>query len=194
LREHYDAAAHAKSYAEAGAAAISVLTEPTFFDGSLEHLDAVRQAVGVPLLRKDFIVSTYQLVEAVGAGADAVLLIAGALGDAELRDLLAQARTLGLAALVEVHDEAELDRALAGGATIVGVNSRDLRTLSVDLTVLERIAAVLPRHVTAVAESGIRTSADLSRLSDAGYHAFLVGERLMTQPDPGAALRELRAQ
>lgn len=194
LREHYDAAAHAKSYAEGGAAAISVLTEPTFFDGSLEHLDAVRQAVSVPLLRKDFIVSTYQLVEAVGAGADAVLLIVGALSDVDLHDLLAQARTLGLAALVEVHDEAELDRALAGGATIVGVNSRNLRTLSVDLTVLDRIAAVLPRHVTAVAESGIRTSADLSRLSDAGYHAFLVGERLITRPDPGAALRELRGQ
>jgi indole-3-glycerol phosphate synthase len=194
LREHYDAAAHAKSYAEAGAAAISVLTEPTFFDGSLEHLDAVRQAVSVPLLRKDFIVSTYQLVEAVGAGADAVLLIVGALSDVDLHDLLAQARTLGLAAVVEVHDEAELDRALAGGATIVGVNSRNLRTLAVDLTVLDRIAAVLPRHVIAVAESGIRTSADLSRLSDAGYHAFLVGERLMTRPDPGAALRELRGQ
>jgi indole-3-glycerol phosphate synthase len=194
LREHYDAAAHAKSYAEAGAAAISVLTEPTFFDGSLEHLDAVRQAVSVPLLRKDFIVSFYQLVEAAGAGADAVLLIVGALSDVDLHDLLAQARTLGLAALVEVHDEAELDRALAGGATIVGVNSRNLRTLSVDLTVLDRIAAVLPRHVTAVAESGIRTSADLSRLSDAGYHAFLVGERLITRPDPGAALRELRGQ
>jgi indole-3-glycerol phosphate synthase len=192
LREHYDAAAHAKSYAEAGAAAISVLTEPTFFDGSLDHLAAARQTVDVPLLRKDFIVTAYQLVEAVGAGADAVLLIVGALSDADLHDLLAQARTLGLAALVEVHDEAELDRALAGGATIIGVNSRNLRTLSVDPTVLDRIAAVLPRDVTAVAESGIRTSADLSRLSDAGYHAFLVGERLMTCPDPGAALRELR--
>ena len=194
LREHYDAAAHAKSYAEAGAAAISVLTEPTFFDGSLEHLDAVRQAVDVPLLRKDFIVSSYQLLEAVGAGADAVLLIVGALSDGDLHDLLTQAGTLGLAVLVEVHDEAELDRALAAGATIVGVNSRNLRTLSVDLTVLDRIAAVLPRDVTAVAESGIRTSGDLSRLSDAGYHAFLVGERFMTRPDPGAALRELRGQ
>lgn len=194
LREHYDAAAHAKAYAQAGAAAISVLTEPTFFDGSLEHLDAARQAVDVPLLRKDFIVSAYQLVEAVGAGADAVLLIVGALSDVELHDLLAQTRTLGLAALVEVHDEGELDRALFAGATIVGVNSRNLRTLSVDLTVLDRIAAVLPPDVTAVAESGIRTSADLARLSNAGYHAFLVGERLMTCPDPGAALRELRCR
>jgi indole-3-glycerol phosphate synthase len=188
----YDAAAHARSYAEAGAAAISVLTEPTFFDGAIDHLRAVRQAVDVPLLRKDFIVSAYQLVEAVDAGADAVLLIVAALNDADLRDLLAQARMLGLAALVEVHDEAELERAIAGGATIVGVNSRNLRTLSVDVTVLERIATVLPPQVTAVAESGIRTSADLSRLSDAGYHACLVGERLITQADPGAALRELR--
>jgi indole-3-glycerol phosphate synthase len=192
LRVDYDAAAHARSYAEAGAAAISVLTEPTFFDGAIDHLRAVRQAVDVPLLRKDFIVSAYQLVEAVDAGADAVLLIVAALNDADLRDLLAQARMLGLAALVEVHDEAELERAIAGGATIVGVNSRNLRTLSVDVTVLERIATVLPPQVTAVAESGIRTSADLSRLSDAGYHACLVGERLITQADPGAALRELR--
>ena len=192
LRVDYDAAAHARSYAEAGAAAISVLTEPTFFDGAIDHLSSVRQAVNLPLLRKDFIVSAYQLVEAVDAGADAVLLIVGALCDEDLRDLLAQARILGLAALVEVHDEAELDRAIAGGATIVGVNSRNLRTLSVDVTVLERIATVLPPQVTAVAESGIRTSADLARLSDVGYHACLVGERLITQADPGAALRELR--
>lgn len=192
LRERYDAAAHAKSYAEAGAAAISVLTEPTFFDGSLEHLTAVRQTVDIPLLRKDFIISHYQLVESVAAGADAVLLIVGALSDGDLRDLLTHARALGLAALVEVHDEAELDRAIATGAMIVGVNSRNLRTLSVDLTVLDRVAALLPAPVTAVAESGIRTSADISRLSDAGYHAFLVGERLITQPEPGTALRELR--
>jgi len=192
LRVSYDPAAHARSYAEAGAAAISVLTEPTFFDGAIDHLSSVRQAVDLPLLRKDFIVSAYQLVEAVDAGADAVLLIVGALCDEDLRDLLAQARILGLAALVEVHDEAELDRAIAGGATIVGVNSRNLRTLSVDVTVLERIATVLPPQVTAVAESGIRTNADLARLSDVGYHACLVGERLITQADPGAALRELR--
>lgn len=192
LRADYDAAAHAASYAAAGAAAISVLTEPTFFDGSLDHLSAVRRAVNIPVLRKDFIVSEYQLFEAVAAGADAVLLIAGALNDADLRALLAEAGKHGLAALVEVHDEAELDRAIAAGATIVGVNSRDLRTLSVDLTVLDRIAPLLPRDVTAVAESGIRTGADLARLSDAGYHAVLVGERLITRPDPGAALRELR--
>jgi indole-3-glycerol phosphate synthase len=191
LRHEYEPAAHARAYAQAGAAAISVLTEPTFFDGSLDHLRAVRAAVDVPLLRKDFIVSEYQLFEAVEAGADAVLLIVGALDDAALRRLIVQAREAGLATLVEVHDERELDRAVDGGASIVGVNSRNLRTLEVDLTVLDRIAAML-EGVTAVAESGIRTTADLTRLGDAGYQAFLVGERLITQPDPGMALRELR--
>lgn len=192
LREDYTPALHAAAYAKAGAAAISVLTEPTFFDGSLEHLRAVRAAVDVPLLRKDFIVSDYQLLEAAAAGADAALLIVGALNDAALRGLLARATQLGLAALVEVHDEGEQRRALDAGAAIVGVNSRNLRTLTVDLGVLDRIAATLPHGVTAVAESGIRSTADLNRLADAGYHAFLVGERLITQPDPGAALQQLR--
>jgi indole-3-glycerol phosphate synthase len=192
LRADYEPAVHAAAYARSGAAAISVLTEPTFFDGDLEHLRAVRQAVDVPLLRKDFIVAEYQLLEAADAGADAVLLIAGALDDGALRYLLNQAGALGLAALVEVHDERELRRALDAGATILGVNSRDLRTLSVDLTVLDRLAAALPPGITAVAESGIRTTADLTRLSAMGYHACLVGERLITRPDPGAALEELR--
>lgn len=192
LRQEYEPAAHARAYAQAGAAAISVLTEPAFFDGSLDDLRAVRGAVEIPLLRKDFIVSTYQLFEAVEAGADAVLLIAGALDDASLRRLIVEAGDVGLAALVEVHDEAELGRAVDAGASIVGVNSRNLRTLEVDLTVLDRIAVRLPAGVTAVAESGIRTAEDLARLTAAGYHAFLVGERLITQPDPGTALRELR--
>ena len=194
LRHEYEPAAHARAYADAGAAAISVLTEPTFFDGSLDHLRAVRGAVDVPLLRKDFIVSGYQLLEAVEAGADAVLLIVGALDAAALRRLIAEANALGLATLVEVHDEGELRRAVDAGASIVGVNSRNLRTLDVDLTVLDRIAAMIPAGVIAVAESGIRTTADLTRLAGAGYGAFLVGERLITQPDPGAALRELRGR
>lgn len=192
LREHYDAAAHARSYADAGAAAISVLTEPTFFDGAPEHLRAVRAAVTVPLLQKDFIVSDYQLVEAVALGADAILLIVGALSQAVLTLLLAGARSRRLAVLVEVHDLEELGRAIDAGARIVGVNSRNLRTLGVDLAVLDEVAAALPSDVIAVAESGIRTGQDLTRLSAAGYHAFLVGERLITQPDPGVALRELR--
>jgi indole-3-glycerol phosphate synthase len=194
LRADYHPADHAAAYAQAGAAAISVLTEPTFFDGSLDHLRAVRKAVDLPLLRKDFIVSHYQLVEAVEAGADAILLIVGALSDDELQSLLRRASDMGLAALVEVHDETELRRASDAGASIVGVNSRNLRTLEVDLTVLDRVAAVLPGNATAVAESGIRSAADMTRLTDAGYHAFLVGERLIAQSDPGAALRELRAR
>jgi indole-3-glycerol phosphate synthase len=192
LRPDYDPVAHALAYEAAGAAAISVLTEPTFFDGALEHLRAVRAAVQVPLLRKDFILSDYQLVEAMASGADAVLLIVSALDDRQLQELLARAHALGLACLVEVHDADEITRALEAGARVVGVNSRNLRTLAVDMHVLDTAAALLPASVTAVAESGIRSSEDLARLSAAGYAAFLVGERLMTRPDPGAALKALR--
>jgi indole-3-glycerol phosphate synthase len=192
LRQCYDPAAHARAYADAGAVAISVLTEPTFFDGSPGHLMDVRAAVDVPLLRKDFIVSEYQLLEAAVLGADAALLIVGALEQEALVLLLGAARRLGLAALVEVHDRAELRRALDAGAHIIGVNSRNLRTLGVDLDVLEALAGEIPEEAIAVAESGIRTPADLSRLSAAGFDAFLVGERLIAQLDPGAALRELR--
>lgn len=191
LREDYEPARHARDYEEAGAAAISVLTEPTFFDGDPQHLADVRQAVDLPLLRKDFIVSEYQLLEAVALGADAVLLIVGALDNHDLKRLLRSAASLGLAALVEVHDVAEMDRALEAGARVVGVNSRNLRTLTVDLDVLDVVGARLPDGIVAVAESGIRSPADLSRLSAAGYDAFLVGERLIAQADPGAALREL---
>jgi indole-3-glycerol phosphate synthase len=193
LRRRYEPAAHARAYADAGAAAISVLTEPTFFDGDPQHLRDVRAAVDLPLLRKDFIVSEYQLLEAAVLGADAVLLIVGALEPHDLTRLLGAAAGLGLAALVEVHDLGELERALDGGARLVGVNSRNLRTLQVDPGVFDTVAERLPPGVTAVAESGIRRPEDLSRLSAAGYHAFLVGERLIAQPDPGAALRELRA-
>jgi indole-3-glycerol phosphate synthase len=192
LRRDYDPAAHARAYADAGAAAISVLTEPTFFDGSPDHLRDVRAAVELPLLRKDFIVTEYQLFEAASLGADAVLLIVAALEQRELVELLGKADGLGLAVLVEVHDLEELHRALDAGARLVGVNSRNLRTLAVDLGVLDAVAGQLPSGVTAVAESGIRTRDDITRLSRAGYHAFLVGERLIAQPDPGAALRELR--
>jgi len=192
LREDYDAADHARAYADAGAAAISVLTEPTFFDGALEHLAAVRAAVQIPVLRKDFIVTRYQVLEAVMAGADAVLLIVGALTPAGLRDLLAVAADAGAAALVEVHDEDELAMAIDAGAEVVGVNSRNLRTLAVEPELHERIASKLPASAVTVAESGLRETADLQRLERAGYSAFLVGERLIVQPDPGAALRALR--
>jgi indole-3-glycerol phosphate synthase len=189
----YDPAAIASSYERHGAAAISVLTEPTFFDGSLDHLARVRQAVQVPLLRKDFIVERYQLLEARLAGADAVLLIVAALDDETLPRLLAEARTLGLDALVEVHDEDELDRAISAGADTIGVNNRNLRTLKVDVATSHRLAARMPEHVLAVAESGLRSGGDLRTLRDAGYRAFLVGEGFMTAQDPGAALGALLA-
>ena len=194
LRPDYDPAAHARAYAEAGAAAISVLTEPTFFDGAPDHLRCVRAAVQIPVLRKDFIVSEYQLIEAAELGADAALLIVAALEQSTLRELLTAAKSLRLAALVEVHDRQELLRALDADAQIIGVNSRNLRTLAVNPDVLAELASELAPDRLAVAESGIRTSADIARLSGLGYHAFLVGERLITQPDPGAALRQLRQE
>ncbi len=192
LRQHYDPAAIAREYEAAGAAAISVLTESTFFSGSLDHLRAVRRVVSLPLLRKDFIVTAFQVEEAVAAGADAILLIVGALTAAELAELLARARRARLAALVEVHDRAELDAALEAGATIVGVNSRNLRTLDVDLEVFDALAESLPDSVIAVAESGLKTPGDLRRLRDLRYDAFLIGERFMTEVSPGAALGALR--
>ena len=191
LRADYDPAAIARGYADAGAAAISVLTEPTFFDGALEHLAAVRQAVDVPLLRKDFIVSEYQLLEAKAAGADAVLLIVSALRPVELKVLHDHAVRLGLDVLVEVHDARELDVALDSGARIVGVNNRNLRTLEVDVSASENLIARVPAEVIAVSESGLKTADDLARLRQLGYRAFLIGERFMTVADPGRALREL---
>ena len=193
LRADYDPATIASGYAAAGAAAISVLTEPTFFDGSLEHLRAVRAAVEVPILRKDFIVSEYQVLEAKAAGADAILLIVAALDAVELKSLAAQAAALGMDALVEVHDADELAMAIDSGARIIGVNNRNLRTLEVDVKASERVVGLIPGGVVAVSESGLRTPDDLLRLSQLGYRAFLIGERLMTLPDPGGALRELLA-
>ena len=191
LRADYDPVAIARGYAEAGAAAISVLTEPTFFDGSLDHLAAVHAAVDVPLLRKDFIVSEYQMLEARVAGASAVLLIVAALTPGELKTLAQQAATWGLDVLVEVHDGDELAVAADAGARVVGVNNRNLRTLAVDVKASEALIARMPKGVVAVSESGLRTSDDLVRLRGLGYQAFLVGERFMTAENPGAALREL---
>jgi len=188
LRRSYDPAAIAASYEAAGAAAVSVLTEPAFFDGDIEHLRSARTRVSLPLLRKDFVVSPYQVVEAREAGADATLLIAGALEGAALPELVACAAEQGLAALVEVHDERELERTLAAGATIVGVNSRNLRTLRVDLDVARRLAPRLPAGVIGVAESGLKSREEVEELGELGYRAFLVGERFMTAVDPGEAL------
>jgi indole-3-glycerol phosphate synthase len=194
LREHYDPVAIASGYADAGAAAISILTEPTFFDGSLEHLAAVRPVVSVPILRKDFIVSEYQLHEARAAGADAVLLIVGALRPVELKVLHEHAARLGLDVLVEVHDATELAIAIDAGARIVGVNNRNLRTLEVDVGVSERLIANMPAEVIAVSESGLRTATDIMRLKELGYRGFLIGERFMSTENPGAQLEELLAQ
>jgi indole-3-glycerol phosphate synthase len=193
IRAEYDPMTIAHGYQQAGAAAISVLTEPTFFDGSLDHLRAVRAVVDIPILRKDFIVSDYQLLEARAAGADAVLLIVAALHADELRRLRERANDLGLDTLVEVHQPDELSAAVDAGAEVIGVNNRNLRTLAVDLRASDLVMAQMPSHVTAVSESGLRTAADLARLSALGYRAFLIGERLMAEPDPGAALEALLA-
>jgi indole-3-glycerol phosphate synthase len=191
LRADYDPVAIARRYVDAGAAAISVLTEPTFFDGSLDDLAAVRQAVSAPLLRKDFIISEYQLLEACAAGADAVLLIAAALQAAEMKTLHAQAHALGLDVLVEVHDARELAVAADAGARIVGVNNRDLRTLQVDVRRSEELIAKMPPGVIAVSESGLSSADDLLRLRALGYRAFLIGERFMSAENPGDALKKL---
>ena len=191
MRAAYDPVGIAQGYELAGAAAISVLTEPGFFDGALAHLSAVRDAVSIPLLRKDFIVDRYQLLEARAFGADAILLIVAALTDAELAQLAADAQALGLAALVEVHSTEECHRAMDAGATIIGVNNRNLRTLEVDLDASRVIAGMLPKDVIAISESGLKTAADLRSMQALGYRAFLMGERFMIEPDPGAALRGL---
>lgn len=193
LREHYDPVAIATGYADAGAAAISVLTEPTFFDGSLEHLQAVSAAVDVPVLRKDFVISEYQLLEAKAAGADAVLLIVAALRPAELKVLHDHARRHGLDVLVEVHDATELAIAIDAGARIVGVNNRNLRTLQVDVHASETLIGRMPAGVLAVSESGLKTADDLQRLKALGYSAFLIGERFMAAADPGSELKNLLA-
>ncbi|HEV7888013.1 MAG TPA: indole-3-glycerol phosphate synthase TrpC [Acidimicrobiales bacterium] len=182
----------AKSYAAGGASCLSVLTDVEFFGGSPEDLAESRAAVDLPVLRKDFTVCEADVADARLMGADAVLLIAAALDDAELRAFHALALEVGLDALVEVHDEAEVERALAAGASLVGVNQRDLVTFEVDTDRAVRVAAAIPDTVVRVAESGIRGADDARRLRDAGYHAVLVGESLVTSPDPAAAVRGLR--
>ena len=191
LAERYDPVAIAKAYSAGGAAAISVLTEPTFFDGSLEHLAAVRGAVTLPLLRKDFVVDEYQIFEARAHGADAILLIVAGLEQTHLVRLQQRAWNLGLAALVEVHDEGELTRAIDAGARVIGVNNRNLRTLTVDKDASYRLVERIPKNAIGVSESGLQSREDLEALSAAGYRAFLIGERFMTDPDPAGALRAL---
>ncbi len=193
IREDFDAVAIARAYAAAGAACISVLTDPHFFGGTLDDLVGVREAVDTPLLRKDFVIDPYQIDEARVMGADAILLIVAALDCAELKGLHDHARSLGLDVLVEVHDDEELEQALAIHSKLIGVNNRDLRTFDVDLATTERIAARLDDpEVVLIAESGISNVEDVARLERAGVAGFLVGESLMRQPDPGEALKTLR--
>ena len=193
LREQFDPVALARSYVEAGTAAVSVLTDEPHFQGSLDHLASIRAALpqGPPLLRKDFLFDHYQLYEARVHGADAVLLIAAILNSALLAQLIGLVKALDMDALVEVHDELELERALMASADLIGVNNRDLRTFEVDLATTERLRPLIPAEVTVVAESGILTRADIQRLQALDVHAVLIGEALVTAPDPAAKIREL---
>lgn len=194
LCSNYRPSEIAAGYQAAGAVALSVLTEQQFFRGSLDHLAAVRQAAGLPVLRKDFIVDSYQVYESVAAGADALLLIVAALVDKDLRELIELSCRLQISALVEVHNADEVDRALQAGARIVGVNNRDLRTFEVDLETSLRLRTGIPRGCLTVSESGISSADDLDCLEKAGFDAVLIGERLITQAEPGRALLELLQQ
>jgi len=191
LRPDYHPADIARSYERGGAAAVSVLTEPTFFDGSLAHLEEVCAAVALPILRKDFIVDEYQLLEARAAGADAVLLIVAACSSRELAGLIEAARGMGLASLVEAHTADEIRLAVDAGATTIGVNSRDLRTLDVDRRACDMLVGDIPPGCVAVAESGVRSPDDVRHLHGIGYQAVLIGEWLMNQSDPAAALQAM---
>jgi len=187
----FDPADIANRYQQGGAAAISVLTDQQFFQGNLDHLAQARAAVELPVLRKDFTIDEFHVYEAAAYGADAILLIAAILPVDEMRRFRELAASLGLAALVEVHDEAELDAAIDSGAEIIGVNNRDLRTFEVKLETSLRLAERIPSETVKVSESGFHSGADVRRLVDAGYDAFLVGEHLMRAADPAAALRAL---
>jgi indole-3-glycerol phosphate synthase len=191
LRDPFDPVALGRSLEAAGAAALSVLTEPEFFHGSLKNLRDARKEIALPVLRKDFIFDPWQVWEARANDADSFLLIVAALDDVLLRELIVLGRELGMEPLVEVHTGAELDRALAAKARIVGVNNRDLKTLSVRVETSFELIERIPDDCIAVSESGLRTHDDLLRLRHAGFDAFLIGEHLMVAPDPAAALADL---
>ncbi len=193
IRQAADVADVVAGYQRGGAAAISVLTDTPFFGGELADLTSARAATELPILRKDFIIDPYQVAEARAAGADALLLIVAALGEQDLRELLAATRASGMEALVETHDADELRRAIAAGARVIGVNNRDLRTFHVDTDLAVELRPQVPGEYLMVAESGVRTADDVRRLRRAGIEAVLVGEALMRSPDPESALRELMA-
>lgn len=191
IRAQFDPAALARAYQTGGAACLSVLTDTPFFEGKDDDLAAARAAVRLPVLRKDFILDPYQILESRALGADCILLIVAALGDAMARELAAAAAEHGLDVLAEVHDRAELDRALALEVRLIGINNRNLKTLVTDLAVSEQLAPMVPPDRFLIAESGIRANADLRRLASIGTQCFLVGESLMRQPDVAAATRAL---
>lgn len=192
IRAEADLSQIVRSYQAGGAAAISVLTEHDYFDGSLADLEAVKTCVELPVLRKDFVFDPYQVFEAAAAGADAVLLIVAVLDDRELEDLRGLTEELGMDALVEVHNSEEMDRAARCGAKLVGINNRDLRTFQVSLETSIQLAPLAPRDALLVSESGLHEAAELQRLREHGFHGFLIGETLMRARCPEAALRELR--
>jgi indole-3-glycerol phosphate synthase len=194
IRSDFDPASLAEELESAGAAALSVLTDADFFEGSLENLHRASASTKLPCLRKDFIIDEFQLLEARANDADAVLLIVAALSPAELKMLARRAAEYTLDALCEVHDQAELQRAVDAGCTLIGVNNRDLQTFQVDLETAIRMADSIPKNALRVAESGIHSGADIARLHAAGYQAFLIGESLMKAKSPGEALKVLLAE
>jgi indole-3-glycerol phosphate synthase len=194
IRENFDPVAIASEYASHGASAISVVTEERFFQGSLQHLARIHQSVPVPLLRKDFIIDPYQLIEAKSFGADAVLLIAALLDPGLMRELREEANSLSLDTLVEVHSENELNVALEAGAQLIGINNRDLETFEVSLATTEKLAPMIPADTPVICESGIDTVDEIRRVEGWGVHLFLIGESLMRARNPGVKLAELLAQ
>ena len=191
IRADFEPAGLARAYRAGGAACLSILTDEPYFQGADAHLVSARAAVDLPVLRKDFMLEPYQIAESRALGADCVLLIMAALGDFQARELHAAALQFGMDVLAEVHDDAELDRALALGARLIGINNRNLKTLAVELATTERLAPRVPKDRTVVCESGIKTNAGLARMARAGVRCFLVGESLMAQDDVAAATRAL---
>jgi indole-3-glycerol phosphate synthase len=191
LRPDFDPVRIAREYEEHGAAAVSVLTDETFFGGSNVDLTAVKEAVALPILRKEFIIDPYQICEARAIGADAILLIAAILTEDNLRECREMASSLGMASLVEVHDRKDLEKALAAGAVIVGINNRNLKTFETDIRTSLELAPLIPKDRIAVSESGIRTWAEIEILAKSGFRAFLIGETLIAAPEIGTKLKEL---